>query len=671
MKTVIEGYLSKTNLKNFNTFYRQYNSFHTKKKFSLTSKSQKPNYFYQKQDIKSIKPINIISLPTEPCINQSNNIKKNDKKDKKKDYNLKNKIKQKLKLLVKTPTKSKNFNLNLKLHSENSNTINLDVDKSANTKNYILNFIDVYEKDFFSDNKYLYLDYNENEIYNKVLFYEDLIKKKVVYFRNKQTFNRTKKFEKKFYYGPNQKEIILTFNSLQITFQRMVLPSEIQNQQVESPITFELPFDLLPIFYSKGLHTFIKFLSRVIRIENNFEKIIFEEDKLCEELRKIKEFEINLDDQNDLDNSLILDFISETSGKNIIHKEEKKDKVIHLKSQTLNRASNFLKFSHFVFFWISNTKTYIVTISLPSIHLNILDNKIIIKNSVDYELLFYLYRINFENWEYYIIKNLSSYSKFRTVFQQINGNSKVYDKKDENIILKEQKQKINTFSDETLVNVYTDQFNKNVIIVFRSFHVLATITNLRYHLEKNYNLHFNFFQYIKLYEIAKYSSKIYFLIKFITANKEYNTLEFNFNEFDKFDIKVWMSNIKKFSVKNLYNNLKDDFVHEFDIFPNKIKVEYVMPKYSIVKIENDNEIIKTLDIGKDLEKDLVDTIVNAGSDSWTKFLNECLKKLNEPVPVLPSIHKRGHRKKDGRKFRFYSNDSAKYRKTFSKFNKYS
>ena len=665
MKKAIEGYLSKSNLKNFNTFYKEYKSLYNKKNLTLISKSQKPNYFYQKKKVKSI---NIKPLSTEPYSNQFNSEKKINPNITGKDFNLKNSIKQKLKILLKTPTNKRNLSRNLKSQYENSNTLTLDGEKT-NAKNCIMNFINDYEKDFFSDSIYLNLDYNENEIYNNEFFYEDLIRKKIIYFRNKQTFNKKKKFEKKFFYGKYQKEINLTFNSLQITFQRMILPSEMQNQESEPPITFDLPFDLLPIFYYKGIHTFIKFLSRVIRIENNFEKIIFKEDKLCEELSRIKEYEINLDESNELEGSLILDLISESSNsnRNITYKEDKKNKFIHLKPQSLNRGGNFLKFSHFIFFWVTNTKTYIVTVSLPSIHLNILDNKITINNFVDYELLFHLYRINFENWEYYIIKNLSCYSKFRTVFQQINCNSKVYDK---NIYLKEPKQKINAFSDETLVNVYTDQFNNNIILVFRSFHVLATLTDLCYHSEKSYNLHFNFFQYIKLYEVAKYSSKVYFLIKFMTVNKEYNTLNFNYEEFDKFDNQVWMSNIKKFSIKSLYKNeLKDDLVHEFGIFPKKIRVEYVMPKYSIIKMENENEILKTLDIGKDLEKDLIDSMENAGSDSWTKFLNECLKKLNEPVPVLPSIHKRGHRKRDGRKLRFSSNDSTiKNQRRLSKFN---
>ena len=43
-------------------------------------------------------------------------------------------------------------------------------------------------------------------------------------------------------------------------------------------------------------------------------------------------------------------------------------------------------------------------------------------------------------------------------------------------------------------------------------------------------------------------------------------------------------------------------------------------------IEYKNEIMKTWEIGNELEKELVNSIVDSGSDSWTKLLNECLKK---------------------------------------------
>ena len=49
------------------------------------------------------------------------------------------------------------------------------------------------------------------------------------------------------------------------------------------------------------------------------------------------------------------------------------------------------------------------------------------------------------------------------------------------------------------------------------------------------------------------------------------------------------------------------------------------------------EIIKkTWEIGNELEKELVDSILNV-PDSWTNLMNGCLKKVNEPVPVIPRV----------------------------------
>ena len=278
-----------------------------------------------------------------------------------------------------------------------------------------------------------------------------------------------------------------------------------------------------------------------------------------------------------------------------------------------------------------------------------MENKIVIKHFIDFELLFFLYERNFFNWEYYIIKYFSSYSKFRNIFQQIGDLSKIYNK---NISLKEPKIKINSFSDEHLMNIYTDQFNNNQIMIFKSFYVNVDFMDLNYLQEKIYHIHFNFYHYLKLYQISEYSNKIYFLIKFLEINKEYNTLNFNYEEFDKFNINLWMSNIKKFSNKSLINNINngdEELFYVFDILPKKIKVELKRPRWTLIKIEDKEEIQKTCEIENELEKDLIDSMNDSSSESWTKLLNECLKKLNEPIPVIPIIHKKKTKIKISRK----------------------
>ena len=201
--------------------------------------------------------------------------------------------------------------------------------------------------------------------------------------------------------------------------------------------------------------------------------------------------------------------------------------------------------------------------------------------------------------------------------------------------LKEPKKKINSFSEEVLYNIYTDQFNTNIILKFKSFYIIINYLDTNFDCEKVYHIFFTFYQYVKLYQISKYSKKIPFLIKFIEINNETHTLTFNYEKYDEFDINNWLNNIKTFSSKSLNNEIKEEKLYmEFDIYTKKVNIEFKKPEQSIIKFENENELIKTWEIGQELEKDLVNSILYGNSKNWTNLLNECLKKLNEPVPVI-------------------------------------
>ena len=492
-----------------------------------------------------------------------------------------------------------------------------------------INFFNDNEKEFFHDIDYSNLNYNEYEIYQDKTVYDNIIKEKIKYFKVNKNENRIIKLEKNFRYGKNKRNINLIFDSLKITFKDMSLPKDFQDKN----INLEFPFALLPIFYYKGFEGFIKFLSIVIKIENNFEKIYFDENKISEALNDLKDFQRTKEEDDKSDSEFELTQI-------------KKEKPIDLKAPILERKKKYLKFNYFKFFWASNTRTFIVTITLPCIHLNIKENKICINHFLDYELLFYLYKRNFLNWEYYIIKNLSSYSRFRNIFIQIDSFSKIYNK---SLFLKEPKTRINTFAEDILINIYTDQFNTNKIMIFKSFYLIATFINLSLMQEKKYHIYFNFEQYVKLYEISKYSSKIFFLANFLEINNELNTINFNFSAFDAFDIKKWLANIEKFSGEKIEenNNSDEELSREFDFFSNKIKIEFKKPKWSIIRIENKKESKRNWQIGEELEKDLIDSIIYSNSDSWINLLNQLLKKLVEPVPVYPEIIIKKKNKKKG------------------------
>ena len=568
--------------------------------------------------------------------------------------NIKNILKGKeIPLLYSKPSSknNKNNNNNFSLSSSGRRLLTYSMKKLSRNKKYPhlfrkINFFEDYEKDFFPDVNFTNLEYNESEIFGKEYIYENLIKDKILYFQKEKNENNIIKLEKNLFYGKYKNEIRLTLKSIHISFQDINLSKKLQNENLE----VNIPFALIPLFYYKGIDSFIKILSQIIKVENNFEEVYFDENSVQKALNNIKDFKINLKKTSDQK----LNFFTDEN------KMGNNDKPIVLKSPSLTKNKNFLKFNIFVFYWTTNEKVYSVKVTLPIMTINFLEEKIVMNQFIEYELLFFLYKRNFLNWEFFIIKYLSSYSKFRDIIRKLGQNTTVYN---EDFFLKEPKIKYNSFSDEVLQNVYTDQFCRNQLLEFRSFYILVNFIDTNYSYEKKYQIHFNFLQYLKLYEISKYSNKILFLIKFLEINNEIHSLNFNFQEYDEFDIKNWMDNIRKFSSKSLKDIFEEKLTGEFDICSKKIKIEFKKPKWSLLKIENDKERLKYLEIGKDLEEEFVQCMYHEISDSWRNLVNECLKKLNEPVPFLPMLSNKKKLKRMGTKVFNSSLRSKAYRLT--------
>ena len=497
------------------------------------------------------------------------------------------------------------FNSNLKKNTENSNIIPFGLKKSkSNSK---LNFLNDYEESFYFDIDYSGLQYNATEIFKNKSRYKKIIIDKINSLKKGIFDKKTIKFEKNFRYG-KEKKINLSLTTLTIAIEDMSLQPEKQNKNLK----LNLPISLLPLFYYKGIDTFQKLLAAIIKVENNFEKISFDEKAFEIALNNIPDFQVNEQIKKNNNNDL-----------------EYED----LLSPKLIRNNNFLNFNTFIFFWVTSTKSLITKITLPCIHLDILDNNISIKNFIDYELLFFLFEKNFQYWEYYVIKYLSTYSKYRNIFEQLDRNSSINNKI---FYFKEPKIKMNTFAQEILYNMYTDENNRNQVLVFSSFYLIVNLIDEAYSLRKNYRIYFSFFQYVKLYEIAKYSDKIGFLSKFLYIDTETHTLTFNFKEYDEFDANIWMENIKKFSgnsIKKNDNEIEEELKNEFGIYNKKVKMEYKKPLWSIIKIDNNKEVCKTWKIGKEMEFLLIESIVNPNGGSWTKFLNECLEKIKKDEDI--------------------------------------
>ena len=522
---------------------------------------------------------------------------------------------------------------------------------------YKLNFLNDYEKDFFPNTDYSNLEYNEFIIYNNKNLYETIIKEKINYFKNNINENKTIKFEKIIFFGKYKNQINLTLNSLVLTLEDMENSKDKKNNNLR----IDFPFALLPIFYYKGIEAFEKFIAFVIKVGNNFEKIFFNDNLISLALNNIIDYQTS-DNEEINENYDFNEFFNCISNKSIKSAKKREKKRISLKPLVLQKSKDFLKFNNFIFFWITNSKNFIAKITLPCIKVNIIDYNIIINHFLDYEFVFFLYKKNFLNWEYYIIKYLSNFTKFRCIFQQLGAKMCISNK---SIFLKEPKTRINSFCEEILFNLYTDKYYKNNIILFKSFYIIINFIDENYIYEKTYNLHFSFLQYIKLYEISKYTTKINFLIKFLEINNDTHTIHFNYKEYDSFNIKDWMNNIKKFSEKGLirYTQKEEKLIEDVEIHRKKLKIEFKKPQWSIIKFDNNQEITKTWEIGKELEIDLVNSILYQNTENWTRLLNLCLQKLNEPIPSLPSLL--SFKVKKSKKFlnTSFSNSSSKSSKS--------
>jgi len=475
-----------------------------------------------------------------------------------------------------------------------------------NNSSYKINFFNDFEKSFYFDSEYFNLKYDASEIFKNKKEYDRLVMNKVNYLKKGIYDNELTKFEKTFFYGVDKKEINLTLNSLTLSLEDMALPPEKQNKNLK----ITLPIDLLPLFYYKGIDTFQKLLTAIVKIEYNFERISFDE----------KAIKVALNNISDYKNIYSID--------NPFNSNKKSTKYECLRSPTLKRNLNFLNFNYFIFFWVTNTRTFVAKVTLPCIKLDIIENHISMKLFIDYELLFFLYKKKFNNWEFYVIKYLSTYSKYRTIFEQLGSNKMLFNK---TFFLKQPRSRINNFSQESLYNIYTDPNYSNQILNFNSFYIIINLIDEKHSLQNNYKIFFSFIQYLKLYEIAKYSNKISFLSKFLEIDSEKHTLNFKFKDYDEFDVNLWMENMKKFSGSSLKNNsnINEELSSEIYMCNKKVKIEYKKPLWSIIKLENEKEIIKTWEIGNEMETNLIESIINP--NSWNKFLNICLEKISKPI----------------------------------------
>ena len=601
-----------------------------------------------------------------------------------------------------------------------------------------------FQKEVLFENKYDSLKYNYSDIFGRKSFYKEYIKvyiediinltkeTQLIEEGNKIVENQETKKEKIFEWGKNKNNIYLILNSINIKI------TDPKNNNVV--FEYSLPLNLVHLFYYKGFEKFKIFIMALIHwdeknkkfeLDQNIYTIINNLLTNCRELKaKLDLFEdIEIKDDNiqqspELKKTMTIGKNAKNKSHNLaksvmtmgnvntnnlfagtnvdIVQKKKIKKTSYKLFPKEENADEYLNFNTFNFYWKANDHLFHVSIETPLIIFNIPSHNITMKQFIDFELLFYLFNINFENWDFYVIKYISSFKIFRIILSQMASYNK---KKDINIFLEKPKIKNYDFSDERIINIFSTEnlshliksksnknennnqssFNKieedekefndsdileesvkkelntvqteetmrainvtnnktrkgmNTIIEQKCFRALVTVTDLEKYTAKEYEIHFSYKQFSKFKFIEKYMNKITFLIKFLNINYETSTVKFDYESLNAFNEKAWLSQLEKYNINyNLNSTVKNNtIIQRPKSENNNIKVN--------IKPKNKKIINNIRNIMKEIKEDESVQNLNTNNPNKAEFKGDSSKnslaiEIKEPVIILKYLENDG------------------------------
>ena len=511
-----------------------------------------------------------------------------------------------------------------------------------------------FEKDiFFNNDIYNHLNFDFKEIYGQKYF--DNIKILVENLKNEKNKDYLKEnclFEKNYEFGKKKKRLNLQLKSLFITFEDLDNNNK-KDIKKKNPEVI-IPFILLPIFYYKGDEIFKKLLTLIIKFDKDYEKIELDYKELSLFLNNNEEFNGLKEDLQSMISNENLPLIQphlqvlqdNNEYVNIKYEEEKKivyNKRYHFIYPPIQKNPSFLNYNQFSFIWLTPKKRYKVTINLPLISFILSQNAIRIQQYIDFELLFYLIEHNFSNWDFYIMKYLSSFKKFRILLENLSSHKSISNIQ---FFLINPKIKFYSIDDWEINNIYT---NENLIssnLIFQPIYVNVTVFNNEKYLQDQYKVHFNFYQMSKFVQIEKYLNKVLFFIKFLNITSEENNVSYYYGKLNEFNVENWVKDVKKFNLGGHFkekNEKNEKTIIEFEGPSSNIKIK--------IELHQSIIILKNIDNGKDVEKYYSvsnDTLNNISNESdFNNYSSILIKNLTKENEIIQNdIRKKGKNKED-------------------------
>ena len=252
------------------------------------------------------------------------------------------------------------------------------------------------------------------------------------------------------------------------------------------------------------------------------------------------------------------------------------------------KSHNYLSYNSFEYYWITNNKSFLVILNTPLITLNVPYNNIIAKKYIEFDLLFYLYEKQFLCWDFYVIKYLYSFKSFRNLLKKLNAIPEI---KNRNIFIIQPKKRFYNFNENKFISILSTKqkniLNNNLqniltktnnisnnnnsndsthnnpnsdnekvilinsVMIQKSLEAVVSYVNENKGYTNEYVFHFSFEQMGKFQILENYIDMISLLIKFLNINYENESVSFDYDSFNTFNVINWILEIKKYNNKCL------------------------------------------------------------------------------------------------------------------------
>lgn len=531
---------------------------------------------------------------------------------------------------IKNKTKNKTEK---KIRIRNHSTININQSVKSFRDHLLFELIPKY--------KYSLLQYDESLIFHNRKKYDKVIYDKFNLAKDKPIENYT--IEKTYVFNEySDNEIILTINSMKIEFINLT-------DKNKKPLSLDIPFSYLFLFYYKGIEYFKDLLLVLIRFTNcEYDCIELNDSDICHIIKHSKEDFNKLIDQTDKANASPNDNKSTSkegpdfnkksnfnSFQNLFLIQKKLERKSSSYYSKLNTRTNYHIYN---FIWNTPKYVYNVNIKLPVINVSLAKLRKHIITGFEDELFLYILEKNFIDWDFYVISYLFSLKSFRLLTESILSKkkellskplskfSKKLNRDYVKISISTIKTKTYSYLDDSAIFFYTNDKNENYSYTLHSFSIKVDYNHLNPY--KRFLFEFNFNQMKLLNKISQYENLKRFIKKIIITEFDIGEMNIDYSMFNNFNDNYFDGKTFKFeekldTVRSPDNNnalVNENANHEKSKEKGKeMKIKVERPWIEKTAINKEKLIINDLE-KKLIPCDMLSEMIDKEIIEWPKFL---------------------------------------------------